>query len=304
LIFVIWLTGILAVLALSFSGAARVHVRLVENARSNAQAELMAEAGVRLALVRLLTDGKSGTGIKSLTFACTLPDQTRLSASISDEAGRVDLNFAGRDLIVALLASAGLGETDAQRTADGIAQARTQEPQRPAPQPLGKASTPAADLSGGRRPGPFESVEDLRGVAGLRRDVFEALRPYMTVHSGLDGVDPNHASPALIKRLAADGDGTGAIPRKFVAASTSQGFLIRAGVVTSSGSLAVREAVVSLLPQRRQLAVTTPDPGFGTRARPRPGTGRQEVVEKIWEWRDGGAATKSEREIAGALPAC
>ena len=49
--------------------------------------------------------------------------------------------------------------------------------------------------------GAFSSVTELLQVSGISEQMFLNIRRYITVHSGLEGVDPNVAAPELLQVL-------------------------------------------------------------------------------------------------------
>ncbi len=306
LVIVMWLCGLLALLALSFASSARVHVRIAENAVAAAQAETLADGGVRLGLIKLVAEAERAGRGRPMALACALPGGARLALSISDEAGRVNLNLANEALLAALLRGAGVTEDTAMRLADAIADYRDSDDLRR----LNGAEAPEYEAAGlGTTPknAPFAHLEELKAVLGINRQLFDAVKPHITLHSGLDGVDLREA-PAGLEALLAGGASV-PLPRGFAATSTGNAFLVRASVITDSGAHAVREAVATTIPVRVPVASTGADPGFGLRARARrPGTEPQRLQAKIWEWR-AGAITAAEKlglteSMASMLPPC
>lgn len=305
LIVVIWLSGLLALLTLTFAASARVHVRIAENAVNNASAESYAEAGINLGYLQLLASAaREGRGRPS-DRTCVMPDGARLTLSISDEAGRVDLNVASEALLTALLRSVGLNETEAQRLADAIIDFRDGDDVSRG-SGAERADYEAAGSSSRPKNQPFSLVDELRGVLGMTRETFEALRPFVTVLSGLEGIDPRVAPPGLVARLAQaaqPGSAGESLPRGFGAASTANAFLVRAAVVTDSTAF-VREAVATVVPAR-ETAPATPDPGFGVRAR-RASASPPRLQPKTWEWRLGTITADERRMLSSgtSLPPC
>lgn len=302
LVFVILLCGLLSLLALTFASAARVHVRLSENLLANAAAEAMADSGVQIGLIRLAAAGGDGRATVPPVTVCELPGGERLALTISDEAGRVDLNLASAELLVALFKGSGVQDDNAQRLADAIIDYRDRDDER---RSLGAERDDYEAAGANARPknAPFAVLEEVRGVLGMSNDIFEAVRPFSSVHSGQLGIDPRAAPDALIATLARGvglPEGSG-LPRDFTAVTTSAAFLVRAAVVTVGGAAAVREVVATVAPKRSTPPLAAgPDPGFGTRARPRRSPGEATGLEaKILEWRSGSLSAKDRDLVAG-----
>lgn len=306
LLIVIWLSGLLALLALSFASSARVHVRIAENAVAAAQAETLADGGVRLGLLQLVAEAERIGRGRPTAVTCALPGGARMALSISDEAGRVNLNLANEALVAALLRGAGMAEDEAMRLADAIADYRDSDDLRR----LHGAEAPEYEAAGlGKHPknAPFAHLEELKAVLGVNRHVFEAVRPYVTLQSGLEGVDLRVAPSGLETRLT--GGASAPLPRGFAATSTGNAFLVRASVITENGAYAVREAVATTVPIRVPVARDGADPGFGLRARARrPGSEPQRLQAKVWEWRTdviiAADAQRLSESASASLPPC
>jgi general secretion pathway protein K len=177
----------------------------------------------------------------------------------------VDLNIATPALLRALVL--GLGLPGREAAVDAILDWRDTDDDRR----LSGAERPeylAAGRAQGPRNGPFLAVEELSGVLGLGQADADRLRPFVTIYSGLGGIDPAVASEALLEALARGvaesgpslGDGglgagglagmgeRGArLPPHFLAASTRRAFAVRAEARAASGAVFVREAVVEFV---------------------------------------------------------
>lgn len=93
--------------------------------------------------------------------------------------------------------------------------------------------------------------------------VFRAVRPFLTVHSHKDGIDPGVAAPALLALLSGRplrsldprdhaardrlrSELAPALPPPFLGTSTRRSFLVHAEARTANGGFASREAVIAL----------------------------------------------------------
>jgi general secretion pathway protein K len=269
LVLVIWGLGLLSLIAVTVITAERYRILAAANLIENAKAEALAEAGVnlvRLELVSALAGASSGkfrfvtTGAPLL---CNMPNGVPAALAIEDEGGKVDLNAASPKLMSALLRGFGAGFDQADRLAAAIA-----EFSRPSTDAvLDEAAFRAYAADGrnyGPKKGPFESVLELDQVVGMRPDLLRSILPYVTVYSRKSGVDPRVAAPALLAALAGDdparvaqlvgasgSDGAReaairGVPSEFLVPSASRSFLVHAEVRTPAGGTFAQEAVVDL----------------------------------------------------------
>lgn len=118
---------------------------------------------------------------------------------LSDEQGRIDVNYARQEVLAALFrVTAGLGTEQAATLAKRIAEARVLSP----PGQPGAGIAGSAWTSGNFENGPFRSVYELLWIRGVTRDCFDRIAPYITVHGGTR-VNINTAGPVVLRVLAA-----------------------------------------------------------------------------------------------------
>jgi general secretion pathway protein K len=255
LIVVVWALGLLALLATAFLLTTRSHVKVVSNSVANARAEAMADAGVMLAVDDLLISRQLRARerrfpVDGRAIACLAEDGHRLSVSVADEAGKIDLNFASETLLKALLVGLGHSEEDATLFADRIADYRDPDNDK-RPRGAEAHEYKAASLGSGPKNAPFDAIEEVGQVLGLPGDVARALGPLVTVHSGQTGIDATVAAKPLIDMLSRK---TGRLPAEFASTSRQRTFTVRAeavmpGTGPASGGF-VREAIVEIRPGR------------------------------------------------------
>jgi general secretion pathway protein K len=259
--------GLLALVAAGFAHVARSHIKLAAGAGSGARAEALADAGVHIAILDLVAARASGPdsrrlALDSTPLVCSPGAGATLAIAVQDEAGKVDLNIATPVLIRALVL--GLGVSGGEPAADAILDYRDEDDAR-RPSGAERAEYLAAGRLHGPRNGPFLAIEDLASVLGVTQADADRLRPFVTVHSGLGGVDANVAPRALVDALARgleDGGGqsqldsdfglgtselSAALPPQLRAASTRRGFSIRSQARVAGGATFVREAVVEFV---------------------------------------------------------
>lgn len=268
LVVVLWLLVFLAFAAIVFSYALRSHVRSAAVIAPRAQAEGLADAGVHLAIADLVQANrdrrhKRRFAIDGTGLGCSAPDGGRVVVVVRDEAGRIDLNAATEPLLGALIAGAGVAPERARTLAAAILDFRDGDDTR---RPDGAET--ADYLAAGRTAGPknaaFDSVLELDLVLGFDAETLARIRPWLTVGSGHQGVDPAQAAPQLVAMLtaghdrlsgkttivrAADGDRP-VLPVALAGNSSQRVYRIVARGIAASGVPFVRDAVVQIAPTR------------------------------------------------------
>jgi general secretion pathway protein K len=189
-------------------------------------------------------------------------DGAVLSLAIQDVGGLVDLNSASEELLEGLFVAAGLSGEEAKDLAAAI---RDYGDEDGLVRPGGAeaAAYRGAGLAG-PKDGSFQFPQELRAVFGMTPELFEAVRPAITVWSGRPGIDPRVAPPAALAALPVGNQvqvdtlladrvaGTERPQHGLIGAdaylSRSRGrvFAIRAEVLTEAGAVYVREAVIRI----------------------------------------------------------
>ncbi len=202
--------GLMATIALGVSRESRTAVLVAANERRAAEARAAAEAGVArgaLALaraasglsVRLMQDERPATGAATaLGFGGPpIPDgrpytlvwgEARITLSIQDEAGKLDVNLAEPALLAALMDRLGLD--NGAEVAAAMAAAR-------AAGGAGRLSMRLTDRA-------FPSLSAFAGEVGLSGPAFARLRPYLSVASGGRSGDVLLAPEALYEVMPLD----------------------------------------------------------------------------------------------------
>ena len=212
LVSVLWGIGLLALVAAATVRLAYHEGRHAEVSLAVARAQAMADGAVRLAILRVLAGGPEGRwdGAPAIQAGATV--------SVQDQGGLINLDLAEPALLAGLLSRAGGLDADpASRLAAAIVAER--------------GAPPAG--------GPFLSPVDLVRVPGMTPALLTRLLPYVTIHSGLRGVDPRTA-PAVV--LDATPHPTG----PYFADSRGNGVRISARAVVD-GAAAMRVADVRLV---------------------------------------------------------
>jgi general secretion pathway protein K len=200
LLSVLWITGLLAVIAASFASSTRTEARLAHNQIVNAQAEALADGGVARAVLGLFeVDPERAWRADRSTHLIRLGNG-EVAIRIEDEDGKIDLNAAPLRLLAGLFGALGLSPEEARAMADRIGDYRDRDAE---PEPQG-AEDPDY-LEQGRAAGAADrdlaSASELLNVLGMTRALYDRVLPYVTVYSGAEGVDPMRAPRTVLEAL-------------------------------------------------------------------------------------------------------
>lgn len=264
--------GLLALVAASFAQIARTHIKVVAVASESARAESLADAGVNMAILDLVSVRENPVpsgrfAHNAAPFTCSFgSDGATLTIAVQDEAGKVDLNIGSEALVRALIL--GLGADAGEAAVDAILDFRDEDDDR-RPSGAERAEYRAAGRSYGPKNAPFFAVEELASVLGLTQAHVVRLRPFVTIYSGQTAIDSTVASDALVDAIARGmeqgrgapfksrqpggrlgGMGRGPLPDEFLSASTRRAFSLHAEARTAGGAVFVREAVIEFAPSR------------------------------------------------------
>ncbi len=190
--------ALLTVMVTSYGMVTRVDARLTARQVQAGKARALAEAGVWLAVGELLKPaaGRAWRGEHSLKYGAG-----QVHIQVRDEAGKVDLNTARAGLLRTLLRSAGMTGERGEAMLHAILDWRDRDDVR---RRLGAedAAYRERGLDYGAKNGPFNSIEELRLVAGMAEDIFQKLAPALTVYSHRPGINLKAAPPAAAAALA------------------------------------------------------------------------------------------------------
>jgi general secretion pathway protein K len=208
LVIVLWIVALLAVMAGAFAYSMRVETRLAARSVERAQARALGEAGVAYAIAWQLNAAAEADPESRTRWPPNGDPHDwqfgggTLRIEVVDAGGLVNLNAVGPELLAALLKAAGVDPKDQDSLAAAI-----QDWRDPDDQPL-PGGAESAEYRAAGQPGPknapFESVEELRQVLGVTRELQERLAGVVTVFGWHAGVDPGLAPARVLLALGLD----------------------------------------------------------------------------------------------------
>jgi len=177
-ILALWGIALIFMLIAPVAFATRGELQIARNALAESRARLAAEAGTQLGLLRLLRLHDSG-GVFDGTPQAWQQGSTKVAISISDEAGKIDLNLAPLELLAGLFEAAGASRETAGLIACNILDRRGDTGGTDCPQ----SDTPHA----GQR---FLVPEEVAELPGIDDRLYNRVADGITVTSGASAIDP------------------------------------------------------------------------------------------------------------------
>ncbi|MGB5832009.1 MAG: type II secretion system protein GspK [Thiohalocapsa sp.] len=209
LVLVLWIIALLTVMALGLTTTQRTQSSLTRNQLDGARFRALSEAAISLTVLNLLAtpletvsaeevwipDGRA----HSLFF-----DGAKLRVTVYNEGSRLNLNEATREQLAMLIEFAQGEEAFDEVQRDAVVDAILDWRDEDDLSQLNGAEDgdyEAAGLPYGARDGPFESVEELRQVLGMTRELYQRLAPDLSVDNEDGQADQQFASASVLAAL-------------------------------------------------------------------------------------------------------
>ncbi len=273
LVLVMWVAVLLTVIASSFIVERRTEMLVVRNSLSMARAEAVADAGVQRAVFEMYRTDNAPEGWKrDGTLYDYSFDNVPVKVEIRDESAKIDVNTASDALLRGLFLSLGLADDEAARIVDAILDWRDADSFK-RPNGAEEPEYKAAGLSYGPANAPFQAIEELQLVLGMRPELYRRVAPLITVFSRQPGINPQLASREVL--LALPGMTSDVVDQYLVLreAARAQGLplppfpqagsfatsytmvaTVRSEARLDDGTIFAREAVVLMRPTPRKVA--------------------------------------------------
>ncbi len=201
LVIVLWMLALMTIIALAFSGMTRTESLLSNNMIRSAQARAEAESGIWLAVNDLLKPNNNRRfAANGLPVQLRSDPDRKLTISILDESGKVDLNKASEQLLIGLISSAGIDFDQTNQIVDAILDWRDKDDLTR----LNGAEDDDYKSNGyayGAKDGTFNSIEEVMLIQGMDQSLYKKLQDLITVHSMQSRVRINSAPLGVLKAL-------------------------------------------------------------------------------------------------------
>ncbi len=240
LLVVLWALVLISLLVLRLTAAGSGEARLGANLRTSAVAEADADGAFAEACARLMAKGgwSLAGGHHELPVA-----EGRASVTVTNEAGKIDINNASAVLVASLLEGFGESSEAASSLAQSIVAWHTS--MGPAQSGPAWAAYRRAGLAYGPPGEPFQSVDELALVQGMTPALLDRLRPHVTVF-GLG--DPVLALADPVVRRAAAGAGEVETGAGTPADLDGDDVVSLAVTIHAAGAIFTRRGIVQLEP--------------------------------------------------------
>ena len=271
LVLVLWASILLAVIASSFIYERRADAMIVGNSLSIARAQAAADAAVYRAVFDAYRNDNSPDIWKRDGFPRKWTfDGVPVSVEMRDESAKIDINVASDALLRGLFINAGLSDDEANNLLDAVLDWRDADSLKRL-HGAEEDDYKAAGLPYAPANAPFQAIEELQLVLGMRPEIYRRIAPSITVFPRQPGVKPQLASrdvllaiPGLTPEVVddylarrADAFANGQpIPTLAQAGTFASGnslvVSIRAQASLDDGTYFAREAVALLRPAPRK----------------------------------------------------
>jgi general secretion pathway protein K len=201
LVLVMWAAVLLAVIAGAFIEERRSEAMVVSNSISMARAAAAADAGVQ----RALLDAFRGDTAPDAWKRDGQPhdwvfDNIPVRVEMRDESGKIDINTASDPLLRGMLLSVGVPDDEAIRLVDAILDWRDPDTLK-RPNGAEEPEYRAAGLDYRPTNAPFEAIEELQLVLGMKPGIYRRLTSMITVYSRQTGVNPTVAARDVLMAI-------------------------------------------------------------------------------------------------------
>jgi general secretion pathway protein K len=272
LILVLWVTILLTVIAGSFAFAMRTDMQVVQNSVAIARAEAAANAGVHRALLEMFKPPNDAERWQAdgQAHEFTLSG-VKVTVSTLDESGKIDINTAAIELLKGLFLSAGLKDEEADALVDAVQDWRDADSLR-RPNGAEEPEYLAAGLKYKPANAPFQTIEELQLVLGMKPEIYQRIAGVITVFSRQPGLNAAIASRTALLAIpgvtAEQVDGyieqreaarAAKLPvplfppaARFSGVSQSFAYSLRAEARLEDGTVFVRDAAAQILPDPKR----------------------------------------------------
>ncbi len=176
LISVLWIILILSILSTSVLALARIQSLTSDHLIQYSIAETQADAAIYLTIQKMSAPGAVREIPPEKSKITVTFEGQKIEVEISPESGKIDLNHADPLIISALLAYFNLDKKEAVNIANQIVHMREESSSKP-----------------------FKSIDEIEQFENISDQLFQCIRPYLTVYNDARGIDLLAADEGLLK---------------------------------------------------------------------------------------------------------
>lgn len=184
-ILVLWGAALIFILLAAANFTSRTEIAVARNAIAAARARHAAEGGTQLGLERLLARRADGAMIFDGRKEAWQDNAAKVTISIQDEAGKIDVNQAAQPFLAGLFVAVGRKPEEARLLSCRILARRG----------TASAACPAGPLGDSML---FAAPEELAALPGFGDRLYAAIADYVTVQTGASAIDPMVAARTVL----------------------------------------------------------------------------------------------------------
>ena len=198
LVLVLWVLSLLTIMAGSFALSMRREASITAGIKNNAQAMAVAESGIAMAEMMLLTADPDKRWRADGSIYEIVATDAKVRVRLLSEAGKIDINKADPILLEGLMAYVPVDAEQKSRLVSAILDWRDADD---LVHINGAEKKEYQDASLSYQPGnkPFQSIEELQMVLGMNKSVFLLIEPLITVYSGQPTVSVQQAAKEVLQ---------------------------------------------------------------------------------------------------------
>lgn len=201
LVIVLWMLALLTLLAASYSHTMRTETTLTRHLLHSAQAKALAEAGIWQGITELLRPVNEQIWIPDGSTNTFELDDNTIKVRLIAETGKIDLNTAKPELIQALFASI---DTITIEQAETLSDAVQDWRDKDSLVRLYGAEDEDYENQGyayGAKDGSLNTINEIQQVMGMTSDIYNKIRPAITIYSKKATVDTQLAPMEVLRIL-------------------------------------------------------------------------------------------------------
>jgi len=200
MVIVIWVLSLLTIMAGSFALTMRRETTVISAVKDNARVQAIAETGVSVAqqMLFLADENKRWRADGSIYQLNYL--EAKIRVRLISEMGKIDINKANEELLTALMKSTDVELEKQQEIVSAILDWRDKD-ELIHINGAEKQQYEDAELSYSPANKDFQLIDELQMVLGMTHDIYQQLKPLITVYSKQAQVDMNVASKEVITAI-------------------------------------------------------------------------------------------------------
>lgn len=200
MVIVIWVLSLLTIMAGSFALTMRRETTVISAVKDNAVALAIAETGIGFAQQMLFLQDKNKRWRADGSIYHLKYQDADIRVRLLSEQGKIDINKADEALLTAMMTSIDMEQEQQQAIVNAILDWRDKDDQM-RDNGAEKEQYEDADLSYQPANKDFQLVDELQMVLGMNSDIYQQLKPLITVYSKQAKVNLQLASKEVIQAI-------------------------------------------------------------------------------------------------------